>query len=390
MPTMTPEMIAQLRDPEFLAQFQTTESLTEYLSAWEKALAQGHTDGKPALDGGFEYLKKGNFPTIDSDSDLKDGKATFLGKKPPRPRELYCHRLGAKGALHRLPNLDWKYIPYDCNQCLECQTWGADLITHRYIRERGPIQTVITVSGFARADSASEWSKKQSTRVSRHHRSHVPRCRLIDRTEDYTYRLIIIYNEGLPERLIELTERAAKRDGLACDTDITSLSRNAFRKLVPLPRSIYNDLRGDQESGRTNTCHFSNWRDWNPNDIDFMLDDGITVDSSDSIPEVQDMSKWEQNRLKMPLEERATANVRDWLAGIDLSHDGLMALRDKRKNGGRGTKAEIQACIASGDWRGPTKLLRDLADALDDDGYLAASERDCLWVAHGNIVGRPA
>ena len=51
MPTMTPDMIAQLRDPAFLAQFQTTEELTEYLSSHDKAIAQGHTDGRPPLPG---------------------------------------------------------------------------------------------------------------------------------------------------------------------------------------------------------------------------------------------------------------------------------------------------------------------------------------------------
>ena len=93
--------------------------------------------------------------------------------------------------------------------------------------------------------------------------------------------------------------------------------------------------------------------------------------------------------MKMPVEERATANVNDWCEGKEFSHTGLMVLRAKLMNGGRGTQAEIQACIASGDWRGPSKLLKDLARALDDDGYLAADARDCLWVAHSYIVGRP-
>ena len=364
---------------------------TDHLSAFEQGVSQGFTDGRPALDGGILWLKGNPADEKSGVSALGNkplyGKSAFLGQRPPRPKELYCQNQAKRGSLHRMPNMGWKFYPFDCNRCTGCVLWSVSLIADRYARDRGTIQTVLIVSGFHRADEASEWSKKQAQRVSRHHRSDVPRCRLIIQTQDYKYRLVVVYDEGLPDRVIELTERAAKRSGLDCSVEITSLSRAAFSQMVPLARSIYNDLRGDEESGRTNTCHFSHWRDWAPRDVDFLLDDGMPVEPGDTLPEIEEMSSWEKRRMKMPLEERATANVNDWLAGIELSHDGLMALRARRLAGGRGTQQEVAACIASGDWRGPTALLKDLADAMDDDGDVSIDARECIRVASAYIVG---
>lgn len=386
MPTMTPEIADRLRDPEFLAQFQTTEALTEYLTAWEKAIAQGYTDGKPPVPGGFQYLKKQDFPPTESDDYPISAKSRFLPKEPYRPPDRSCLVNGAQWCLFHLPNRERKVVHFACGKCDMCLGWRKHLIVCRYGLVRSRTQTLLRVSGFERADDASAWSKKQSARVARQYGSGVSRWRGIARTGDYRYGLTIVYDEALPERLIELTERAAKRAGLECEMTVGPVETDSFRELVPIQPSIYNDLKADQESGRTNTSHFVNWPNWEPAGVDYMLDDGIRQEGVGNVPPPTEPSKWEKQRNKLDLEERAVANVRDWLDGIELSHSGLMTLRAVRRAGKPGM---AWGCIQSGDWRGPTKLLRDLADALDDDGYLQAADRDCLWVAHGSIVGRP-
>ena len=310
------------------------------------------------------------------------GKSRFLPKEPYRPPDQACLVNGAQWCLFHLPNRERKVVHFACGHCVTCLLWRKHLIVCRYGLIRSQTQTLLRVSGFERADDASAWSKKQSARVARHHRSNVPRWRGIDRTGDYRYSLTVVYDKALPDNLVKLTERAARRAGMECEMTVRSVTTDDFRALVPLAASIYNDLRGDEESGRTNTSHFANWPNWEPAGVDYMLDDGIRQEGVGHVPDATPPSRWEKKRNKMELEERAVANVRDWLEGIELSHSGLMTLRAVRKAGKSGS---AWGCIASGDWRGPTKLLRDLADALDDDGDVGFEARECIRAASAHI-----
>ena len=364
---------------------QVGETTDDHLSAWEKAESQGHTDGKTPLPDGILWLKKRDFPPTElTDQDPIGGKSRFLPKEPYRPPDMSCLVNGAQWCLFHLPNRERKVVHFACGKCEMCLGWRKHLIVCRYGLVRGRAQTLLRVSGFDRADDASAWSKKQSARVGRHHRSKVPRWRGIDRTGDYRYSLTIVYDEELPARLIALTERAARRAGLECEMTVGSVATDDFRALVPLQSAIYNDFQGDETSGRTNTSHFAHWPNWETPDADYMLDDGIRQEGIGHVPEATPPGRWEKKRNKLDLEERAVANVRDWLDGVELSHSGLMALRAVRRAGKPGM---AWGCIASGDWRGPTKLLRDLADALDDDGDVGLGVRQCIRAASAHIVG---
>ena len=304
-----------------------------------------------------------------------------MPKEPYRPPDQACLVNGAQWCLFHLPNRERKVVHFACGHCVTCLLWRKHLIVCRYGLIRSPTQTLLRVSGFERADDASAWSKKQSARVARHHRSNVPRWRGIDRTGDYRYSLTVVYDEALPDNLVKLTDRAAKRAGLECEMTVRSVTTDDFRALVPLQSAIYNALQGDETSGRTNTSHFSHWPNWEQDDADYMLDDGIRQEGVGHVPEATPPSRWEKKRNKMELEERAVANVRDWLEGIELSHSGLMTLRAVRRAGKPGSAWGLHRVGRLG--RGPTKLLRDLADALDDDGDVGFEARG----VHPGCVG---
>ena len=120
---------------------------------------------------------------------------------------------------------------------------------------------------------------------------------------------------------------------------------------------------------------------------EYAYNDGYVAEAKD-VRDVRPLPWAHRPNLKIPRrqrvklrEDRTAANVDFWLTGVDVGLGALVQLRENRRKGIR-SKDDYRACIVAGTYDGPKALIRDLANAVDDDGMpLTVARKAMRWAA---------
>ena len=305
-------------------------------------------------------------PDIAGDGDTFDAlprNGQYACKHPGRDKARVVQSV--RGGSYRI-DLPCEDKEGDCEPCR--QHWidsAANRFRHGLI---GDTQLVITATGCQTPEVAQRFITAIGRQLGPVRRSHV-----LTRTPEYTYAAHIVVTGAMP--MPDVLELVSTRPSVS--VEYRAVSGADFKALLHSRSKM---------DGKRCPVRFLHWPKATTSDAATAIyshNDGYVAEAMDART-IPAMVFTRRRSLKIPESQRvrlrestATANVGVWLAGVGLDPKQLLILKANRLDGIR-SKDDWKDCIIAGTYDGPKALIRDLADALDDDGLVSFTARKAM------------
>ena len=274
---------------------------------------------------------------------------------------------------------------YRCRKCGPCLRWWRLRIRHKYewAISGQPEQTIVTIRGLADDDAASEAAIAVGRAGDGQRLVSVVRNPLT-----YHWDALIAFTSPATDRVILNVQRGRDRAGQDCAIETRGFTgAELVADWLPV---------NGRTPGWHKPCRLVGW-DAPGVEPEYQYSDGYIIDAADApdipfeniapidleIHGLADRPTDTNANRRAKLRARNRVHIRRWLAGVELDADALLTLKRMRLDGQRG---DWLACIASGTYDGPKRLLIDLARVLDDGGLVSMDAPDGLRLAASYIV----